>query len=162
MEFQKGQFVKHRTRAEWGIGKVIGAEDSVVRVLFPQEGEKKLDVRYASLEIVEELPPEWKSEHGELHPKVSINLGELESLCSSFYNEMKDNRPNTDDGKMAQNVLRDMQARGNLTRASTRQLFAWCHTTGNPYQRGVDAARQICRAIYGRVPTPKEIEELRL
>jgi len=58
---------------------------------------------------------------------------------------------------MALNVLEDIKAFGDLTKETARQLFRWTQT-GASYTEGVDLAQQICRLIYGRVPTRAEIE----
>ena len=75
---------------------------------------------------------------------------------------MKDKRPNSDDGRMGLNVLKDLNEFAYLTRRVQKQLFAWCHTEGSFYQTGVDLARQLCREVYGRVPTRDEINLLGL
>jgi hypothetical protein len=54
MKFTKDEIVKHQSRPDWGLGKVL--EDSSnehVRVYFVEMGEKKLSLLYAKLEKVE-------------------------------------------------------------------------------------------------------------
>ena len=88
--------------------------------------------------------------------RTALSLDKLETLCLRFHEEMKDNRPNSDDGKMALNVLRDIESMGELTQTTKQQLLAWCHTEGTLYRRGVNLAQNICQELYGRIPTREE------
>ena len=149
--FQRGQWVKHLKRPEWGMGEVLDQDGDTVRVVFEHEGEKKLDTRYVSLETAER-PPDSHSVCDGLTVRPNVDIEKLTAACLLFHDEMKDNRANSDDGGMALQVLEDMKRKGHLTRSSARRLFAWCHTDGSVFQRGVDLARQICTLIFGRVP----------
>ena len=122
----------------------------------PQSGERKISTRVVELERIKP-PTQW--DHS-LRIVLTAPTANLKSLCRAFYELMKDIRPNSDDGRMALNVLKDINKRGNLTRRVQMQLFAWCHTEGTVYRVGVDLARQICRELYGRVPTRDEINSL--
>jgi hypothetical protein len=153
---QKGQWVRHSKCLYWGIGKFILVEEDGVHVLFQHAGDRKINLKFVTLEVVE--PPE--TDTYKLYLVRNISISTLERLCSEFHESMKDNRSGSDDGRMGLNVLSDMKERGHLTRSSQKQLFAWCHTEGSVYQAGVDLAQQICRAIYGRVPTRHEIDSL--
>jgi hypothetical protein len=156
MTFQQGQWVRHPVRPDWGIGEVLGQEGEAVRVFFQQAGEKKLNTQFVSLEVVE-APADLSNQRPGINARPTVDMRKLEGLCLQFHEEMKDNRRGYDDGGMGLNVLRDMSERGGLTRATRQQLFAWCHTEGSVFQRGVDLAQQICREVYGRVPTSGEV-----
>ena len=151
--------MKHPKCPEWGIGRVAGQEADIVRVIFQQLGKKKIDVRYVNLELVE-APPYPENYGFKIHALAGVNLERPEALCSSFHQEMRDNRRSTNDGRMALNVLDDFRTKGELTHATQQQLFAWCLTEGSAYQRGVDMAQQICREIYGQVATRQEVNSL--
>jgi hypothetical protein len=152
MEYRLGMWVINRKLAEWGIGQVVGIEADKLKIVFSEAGEKSLVTRMVTLE---EVPaPENRPE---FRVRRSVDLVKLERLCTAFHEEFKDRRSNTDDGGMALRVLEDISARGDLTRASARRLFQWCHT-GESYAQGVDLAQEICSLLYGRVPTRSELE----
>jgi hypothetical protein len=152
-----GQWVRNPRCPDWGIGEIIGVEQDSVRVVF-ESGERKISTRVVELEMIE--PPTQRDHSLKIvHDTPTANL---KSLCIAFHELMKDNRPNSDDGRMGLNVLKDLNELGYLTRRVQKQLFAWCHTEGTVYQAGVDLARQICREVYGRVPTRDEINLLGL
>lgn len=157
MTFQRGQWVRHPKCPDWGIGEVLSQEGETVHVHFGKEGMKKLNTQYVSLELAE-MPAGSRNEKKGIATLPNVDMGRVEAFCLQFHEEMKDNRSNTDDGKMGLNVLRDMRERGNLSRSTKHQLLAWCHTEGNAYQRGVGLAQQICREVYGLVPTREELE----
>jgi hypothetical protein len=157
MSLQGGQWVRHPKCPDWGIGQVLGQEGDVVRVIFHEQGEKKIDVRYVSLELVE-APSGPNAHQFRMRVRTPVSFERLETLCSQFHDEMKDNRLNSDDGKMALNVLRNMRATGELTQRTRKQLLAWCHTDGPLYRRGVELAQKICRELYGRIPTRHEVK----
>jgi|ERR1700730_2605381 hypothetical protein len=149
--FQQGQWIRHPKCPDWGVGEIVGVEPDAVLVVFENVGERKINTRFVALEITD-AP---KNRNPKLVTVVGANL---ERLCTEFHELMKDNRPNSDDGGMGLNVLKDLRERGHLTKRVQKQLLAWCHTEGTVYQVGVDLARQICRQIYGRVPTRDEIK----
>jgi hypothetical protein len=62
---------------------------------------------------------------------------------------------NCNDGRVALKVLKDLDRYGALTAGTRKQLLAWCYTEETVYQRGVPLAREICLAVYERIP-PKE------
>ena len=138
--FETRQWVRNPRCPDWGIGEIVSIEHDAVRVLF-ESGERKISTRVAELEIVE---PPIRQNHT-LRTIVSAPTDNLKSLCIAFHELMKDNRPNSDDGRMGLNVLKDLSELGYLTRRVQTQLFSWCHTEGTVYQSGVDLARQICR-----------------
>jgi hypothetical protein len=84
-----------------------------------------------------------------------MDIHEAEKQCRRFIAEMKDNRPNCDDAGMARGILADLSSRGMPTSKYRRRLTHWCHTEGSLYRRGVEIARKICVAIYGKV-LPRE------
>ena len=157
MTFQRGQFVRHPKCPDWGIGEVLSQEGDTVHVLFQQVGKKKLITRFVNLQLAE-AEASFRIEWAGVRAQSNVDIGKLEAICLQFHEEMKDNRSNTDDGGMGLNVLHDMKERGDLTRTTRRQLLAWCHTEGPVYQQGVGLAQNICREIYGRVPTRGEVE----
>lgn len=159
MAFERGQWVRHPKCPEWGAGEVVEQDGDKLRVIFSAVGEKRLDLDYVALELAD-APPNSASYFSSFRSLPALDLKRLEKLCSEFHEEMKDNRPNSDDGKMALNVLEDVKRNGDLSRATRRQLLAWCHTDGFLYQRGVDMARRICNEIFGRVPTREEARRL--
>lgn len=135
---------------------MVGREEDKVRILFPAVGEKLIDTRFVALEQVQ--PPAGQTRARiRIKARADVNIGELERLCNQFHQQFKDRRRTTDDGGMALNVLEDIKAFGDLTKETARQLFRWTQT-GASYTEGVDLAQQICRLIYGRVPTRAEIE----
>ena len=149
--------MRHPKCPDWGIGEVLGQDGDTVRVRFQQKGEKKLKTQYVSLEVVE-APVDSRNQRPGIHARRTVEMGKLEVLCSQFHEDMKDNRAGVDDGKMGLNVIHDMKRNGDLSRATRQQLFAWCHTEGSVFQRGVDPAQQICREVYGRIPTKDEVK----
>jgi Protein of unknown function (DUF3553) len=154
MPLKPGQFVRHPICPEWGIGKILGEEDEVVRVFFPLVGEKTLKLGFVELEVTEDMPAEVES--GRFTVRAGLDIKRLEALCNQFHEEMKDNRSNTNDGRMALNVLTDIKLRNMLSSDTRRQLLSWCHTDGSVFRRGVDLAQQICREVYGRIPARNE------
>jgi hypothetical protein len=147
-------WVRNTKQPAWGVGEIVGLEDGKVKVMFSDAGEKTLAT---SLAILEEVAAPVGSSRPRLQARRDVDLLELERLCLSFHEQFRDRRANTDDGGMALDVLDDMKRRGDLTKAAARRLFRWCHS-GESYAEGVDPAQQICRLIYGRVPTPAEVE----
>lgn len=148
MELKRGQYVKHPNRPEWGIGEVVDVQvDDKVRVAFSTVGFKTICTKVISLVIVEDSGHERSSR--------KIDIERVQSLCEQFYNEITSNRRNKDDGRLAKNVMRDLERYGELGQATRKQLLSWCHTNGNHCKRGVPIAREICTAIYGCIP-PKE------
>ena len=156
MTYQQGQWVRHPKCPDWGIGEVLGQDGDTVSVLFQQIGLKKLNTQHVSLEVVN-APADLRNQRPGIHALANVDMRKLEVLCLRFHEDMKDNRKGYDDGGMGLNVLRDMKGIGDLTRDSRLQLFRWCQT-GGVFQRGVDLAQEICREVYGRVPTKEEIE----
>lgn len=156
MEFRRGMWVRNPNQPAWGIGEVLDQEGDKVRILFSGVGEKSLVIRFASLEETER-PANAASVRPQLRARTGVDVTELERLCCQFHEQFKDRRSNTDDGRMALKVLGDIKTRGDLSRASARQLFSWCHT-GVSYTEGVELAQDICRLIYGRVPTKAEVQ----
>jgi hypothetical protein len=149
--------VRHPKCPDWGTGQVLGEDGDIVSVVFQEEGVKRLSTRFVNLELVE-APAGSGAEWPSIRPQTGVDLDRLEAVCLLFHEEMKDNRKTTDDGRVALKVLQDIKERGDLLRSTRRQLFSWLYTAGNPYQRGVDIARQICKELYGRVPTREEVE----
>ena len=131
MEYRYGMWVQNPKQAAWGIGEVIGIDGDKVTVLFKEAGEKKVATRIVALEEVP-APTNIADVRPQLHASLDVDMLELERLCHAFHDQFKDRRSNTDDGKMALRVLDDMGKFGNLTRATARQLFSWCHT-GSSY-----------------------------
>jgi hypothetical protein len=153
---QQGQWVRHPKRPEWGIGKVLGQDGKTVHIFFEQVGKKDINTQYVDLEVAG-APAKVSYQGARIHVRPGVDMKKLEALCLLFHEEMKGNRKGFDDGGMGLHVLRDMKERGDLTGSTKRQLFAWCHTEGSVFQRGVDMAQQICREVYGRVPTKQEV-----
>lgn len=144
-----GSFVKHPSQ-EWGIGRVLEHTDSKVRVRFQNAGMKLLDLNLITL-ISVEAPESFDATH-------EIDLPRLKAACERFYNTMTANRATVNDGRLAKNVMANVESRGHLTRSTEKQLAAWCTTGGKAFQEGVDYAREISRIIYGRVITREEVE----
>lgn len=155
--FKRGQVVRHPNCSEWGSGEVLGQDGEKVRIFFEHAGEKKIDTKIVNLELVEGQSATPVPRSG-VRAQPHVDMAKLEALCSQFHEDMKDNRPNSNDGKMGLNVLRDMQQMSDLSRTTRRQLLSWCHTEGSVYLRGVDQAQAICREVYGRVPTRAEMD----
>lgn len=154
--FQVGMWVKNPSKPDWGTGEVLEVDDEKVRVLFSGAGEKSIAIRFATIQ--ETVAPEDKaSARPRLRARSDLDITKLENLCRDFHEQFKDRRSNTDDGRMAVRVLEDIKAHGDLSKATARQLFSWCHT-GVSYAEGVELAQSICRLIYGRVPTKAEIQ----
>ena len=87
-----------------------------------------------------------------------IDFETLKSWCLRFAEELKYNRKSTNDGKMAIQVLEDVKRRGQPTEKTKNRLLVWCYTEGNQYQGGVELARAICIATYGRLlPDPDKV-----
>jgi hypothetical protein len=156
MELIPGMWVRHPKQDSWGIGEVLGIEDEKARIIFSNVGEKLIDMRYVSLEPVE-VPAGGHSARFRLRARSGIDMAQLKRLCSEFHESFKDRRSSTDDGRMAVKVLGDMESRGDLSKETARQLFRWTQTGGS-YTEGIDLAQEICRLIYGRVPSRAEIE----
>ncbi|MCL5743128.1 MAG: hypothetical protein M1541_04240 [Acidobacteria bacterium] len=85
----------------------------------------------------------------------SSGFDHVRQLCMQFISTMSANRSNCNDAGVAQDVLRDLDERGQLKARTRRRLTHWCHTDGSLYQAGVPLARAICEALYGRV-LPRE------
>jgi hypothetical protein len=156
MELKSGTWVRHPSQQAWGVGEVIGQEEDKVRIIFAAVGEKVIDTRFVQLEQTE-VPADQPRVRHQIRAHAGVNMNELEQVCNVFHEQFKNRRATTDDGRMALNVLQDMRAIGDLSRKTAGQLFSWAQT-GASYAEGVDLAQQICRLIYGRVPTRAEIE----
>ena len=87
--------------------------------------------------------------------KIMPNIREARAQLGNFIVAMSANRPNCDDAGMAREILADLELHGEPTRRHRVRLTKWCHTNGNPYQRGVPIARATCVALYDRV-LPRE------
>lgn len=151
MQLKPGMSVRHPKQVGWGIGKILTREEERVQIVFSEVGQKLIDLRFVNLEEID-APANANT----LVPRIG-DMAELEQLCGLFHTKFKDRRKTTNDGGMALKVLKDIRERGDLTKATALQLFNWCHT-GASYAEGVDLAQQICRCIYGRVPTRAEID----
>lgn len=88
-------------------------------------------------------------------PSSSIDEQKARQLCYRFIDLMEANRRGRNDAGVAIEILKDLDRGIQVRDTVRRRLVKWCHTPGNPYQRGVDLARQISEALYGRV-LPKE------
>jgi hypothetical protein len=158
MTLSRGQWVKNPKCPEWGTGQVLQDEGDSVRVLFPI-GEKKVSQKYVTLELVDP-PCNIPGTAFILVAPPTLNVEKITMLCREFHGEMTDNRPNTDDGGMGIEIIRDFEDEGKLSKRTAERLFAWCHTDRPVYLRGVDLAKRICVEIYGRVPTRDELRAL--
>lgn len=156
VEFRVGMWVKNPNKPDWGIGEVLEVDEQKLRILFSGPGEKQLSVRFAALEQTD-TPEDKTAVRPRLRARSDLNVKVLESICRQFHEQFKDRRSNTDDGRMAIKVMDDINSKGDLSKATAKQLFAWCHT-GVSYAEGVELAQNICRLIYGRVPTKAELE----
>ncbi|HPV09020.1 MAG TPA: hypothetical protein PLD57_18285 [Aggregatilineales bacterium] len=103
-------------------------------------------------------------ERGGAIPQAAVNPAPAEGaasgtdvrrLCRDFIAKMSANRPNCNDAGVAEDILRELDNRGQLTARTRHRLTHWCHTDGSVYQAGVPLARVICEAIYGCV-LPRE------
>lgn len=83
------------------------------------------------------------------------DVGEAKRQCRLFIKIMKDNRSGLNDAGMAEDILDDLENDVEPTRAHRKRLLKWCHTDGNPYQKGVSMARALCCALYGEI-LPRE------
>src|SRR5262245_42971633 len=58
MGYIKGQYVRHITRPEWGVGEIVAiTEDRKIKIYFQAAGLKTLSVDRAKLEVVENNVP---------------------------------------------------------------------------------------------------------
>ena len=137
-----GQFVKHPLRPEWGTGEVIEVQGNKIRVNFEHGGVKTLDSTFVILNGVE----------GAAVVPFRIDIQRLESLCNRFHVDLEHNRRGYNDGAIALRVLADVKRQGQPTATNRNRLLNWCYTEGSVFQSGVALAREICIAIYGRVP----------
>lgn len=141
----KGQFVNHPLRPEWGTGEVLEVQGKKIRVNFEHGGVKTLDTTFVILDRVE----------GAAVVPFRIDIPRLESLCNRFHADLEHNRKGYNDGDMALRVLADVKRQGQPTATNRNRLLNWCYTDGSVFQAGVALAREICTAIYGRVlPDP--------
>jgi hypothetical protein len=135
-------------RPEWGIGEVLDVAENKVTVNFQHAGPKKLDLRVVALRSVRSVEP----------VPFKIDVARLEVLCNRFHADQEHNRRGFDDGDVAMLVLADVKRRGSPTVEHRKRLLNWCYTEGNPFQSGVELAREICSVIYGRVlPDPDAV-----
>jgi hypothetical protein len=88
-------------------------------------------------------------------PSPGIDEQKARQLCYQFIDLMEANRRGYNDAGVAIEILKDLDRGIQVRNTVRRRLARWCHTPGNPYQRGVDLARRISEALYGRV-LPKE------
>jgi len=79
------------------------------------------------------------------------DISEAQRQCRLFIDMMENNRPNCDDAGVARHVLKQLDLHGKINSTTRERLFRWCDTQGTLYQRGVPIAREICRALYGKV-----------
>jgi hypothetical protein len=78
----------------------------------------------------------------------SSDFDDVRRLCMQFISTMSANRFNCNDAGLAQDILRDLDERGQLKARTRRRLTHWCHTDGSFYQAGIPLARAICEALY--------------
>jgi hypothetical protein len=150
MQLKRGQHVEHPMRPEWGIGEVLDVAENKVTVNFQHAGPKKLDLRVVALRSVWSVEP----------VPFKIDVARLEVLCNRFHADQEHNRRGVNDGNVAMEVLADVKRRGSPTADHRQRLLNWCYTEGNPFQSGVELAREICSVIYGRVlPDPDAATE---
>lgn len=148
MEYRRGQRVKHPKLDAWGIGEVLGdSHAGTVRVNFENAGLKQIRLDLVDLVVVEGR--EATSERLDHGPEIDIE--KVKQLCDRFYLEMTPNRRNSDDGRLALNIMGDLTRYGRLTRTTMTQLAAWCHTEGSVYQAGVPIAQELSIAIFGYI-----------
>jgi len=145
MKMTIGQRVRHPKRHEWGLGEVLSLSGDKATINFTDGGIKTIDVSLVPLtpvEVSQKVP-------------FRVDMVALERFCRQFISDMENKRSGYNDGGMAENVLKEMKARGHLTKKTEKRLLDWCYTNGNVCQAGVDLARQICRTIYGHLlPDP--------
>lgn len=159
--YLRGQIVKNPKQPQWGLGKILEVSgSSKVRVQFPDgKPPKLLDTSVVTLELIEEPSglSDFTSGLDPLAALPSMDISKLRAACDLFISVMEDNRPNSDDAGVARRVINEIETGGRLTLTTFRRLAHWCHTDGSVYQRGVDLAHDISRAIYGRVISKDEI-----
>jgi len=145
MQLKRGQHVEYPLRPAWGTGEVLDIAENKVTVHFQHAGPKKLDLRIVTLRLVTSAEP----------APFIIDVAKLELLCNRFHADQEHNRRGVNDGNVAMLVLADVKRRGSPTAEHQKRLLNWCYTQGNPFQSGVELAREICSVIYGRVlPDP--------
>jgi hypothetical protein len=145
MALKTGQHVEHPRCPEWGVGEVREISEDKIIVNFEHVGLKKLDVRAVALRLVQREEP----------VPFRIDLDKLEILCNKFHADLEHNRRGIDDGRIAMLLLADVKRYGSPTAEHRKRLLNWCYTDGNPFQSGVELAREICTVIYGCVlPDP--------
>ncbi len=154
MNLSKGQYVRHPKIPDWGLGRVLEViPEETVWVDFEMVGEKKLDLRYVSLQVVPDSEGESlrNRRSDPVAPLTVIDMDKVRSHCDHFIVEMKDNRTGFNDAGVAEEVLADLSRLGRLRPATYRKLAAWCHTDGPAFQRGISIAQDISVSIFGRV-----------
>jgi len=158
-KFERGQIVRNPKQPDWGLGRVLETSGAnKVRVLFDDAKSRLLNLDFVTLELVEGASTHsgFVSSFNFLTPLSNVDMSNVRSACELFISVMADNRPNSDDAGVARRVIQEMEKRGQLTTTTFRRLAHWCHTDGSVYQRGVDLAHDISRAIYGRVISKDE------
>ena len=151
---QKGQYVRHPKKPDWGVGEILEVlEEQTVRARFESVGIKKLDLRYVALEQVSVSEAELlrSRQSDPFVPSPVFDMDQVKSHCERFIAEMKENRRGFNDAGVAEQILADLSRLGRLRPATHRKLAAWCHTDGPAFQRGISIAQDISLSIFGRV-----------
>ena len=91
-----------------------------------------------------------------LLPSPTLDIGRVRALCDQFISQMENRRSNRDDAGVARLVILELEAYGRLTKDTYKRLARWCHS-GSSYTEGIDPARRISEAIYGRIVSESDI-----
>lgn len=152
MNLSKGQYVRHPKKPDWGVGEILEViSGTKVRVDFETVGEQKLDLRYVTLEPVEDAEAEsLQSRRLNPSPLRKIDMDKVRSLCELFIAELKHHRTGYNDAGVAEQILVELSQLGRLRPATSRWLAKWCDT-GGIFSGGMPIAQDISRAIFGRV-----------
>jgi len=82
-------------------------------------------------------------------------VSKFQIFLARFHADMQHNRRGYDDGGIALKVLADVERYGEPTATNRERLLNWCYTDAAVFRDGVQPAREICIAIYGRLlPDP--------
>ena len=139
------KFVTHPAKPEWGIGEILSTEGNTATILFEHAGRKTINLSYVKLQ-----PAEGQAAHklgGQISQAANLDLNAIRRLCDQWHASSADSTP--------LHIISDLRKFGYLTNGTARNLLRWVHQSDDA--RTQDFAKQITKAIYGRVI---EIQEL--
>lgn len=138
--------VTHPAKPEWGVGEILSTQGNVATILFEHAGRKTINLNYVKLQ-----PADGQATHalgGEIAQVANVDIMAIRKMCDQWYSQFGEST--------ALHIVSDLRKHGFLTNGTAHNLVRWAHQTNNTRVREI--ARDISKALYGRVINPMELK----